>query len=76
MVERDRSEELAKRMTKSLKNRAAEALSGQDGGGDGALPKATTNGGSVIGSENGDEVRVHLRSLTDTSPNSDPRSPP
>lgn len=58
MVERDRSEELAKRMTKSLKSRAAEAMSAAaDGEGDGALPKAAANG-SALGSENGDEVRT------------------
>lgn len=64
MVERDRSEELAKRMTKSLKSRAVEALSaeGEDGGAgnDGAPPKAkAAANGSAIGSENGDEVRVY-----------------
>lgn len=67
VVERDRSEELAKRMTKSLKSRAAEAMSAAaaaDAGEDGDLPKAATNG-SALGSENGDEVREGDRRNTD-----------
>lgn len=60
MVERDRAEELAKRMTKSLKSRAAESLSAADGGdGDGAPPKAAATNGSAPGTSNvnGDEVK-------------------
>ena len=62
MLERDRSEELAKRMTKSLKSRAsAEVMSAEGGAGgeaDGAGATATmaTENGLAIGSENGDEV--------------------
>lgn len=55
VIERDRSEELAKRMTKSLKSRAAETLTA-DGVSQEVLPPVAENGVAKIASENGDEV--------------------
>lgn len=51
-IERDRSEELAKRMTKSLKERASEAMSA-DGSGESDAPMP--NGAGTV-PENGGEV--------------------
>lgn len=61
-MERDRSEELAKRMSKSLKSRGmssttdAAAVVADGDASDGAPPKPATNGSTVLGSDMGDEV--------------------